>query len=413
MVLPSSGRPSAPVLTRGLLTLDLLVGDTGSKRDMAGTDTLTLSRRRRCSREMVLWALTTVTAVVVVHVRTANLVAALEQSHLVQVLDQYRRGDADAAVATFALWDAKRVDAETRLPIGDDDPWAIAALAMLHVEAALVNDLAARSWPAAPRDTVSPKGSRAVPNVHSRASIVLMQRLGEIARGRQDSRLLEFYRRSAVAGAPNRVSPEDDSLWNGRFHEHWMGPEICCGGISFSTSTAGESGRIESSHGRFVRSHAFEAEKAFRDVLSQQPTFAEARLRLGRLLYFLDRAEDSERELVRALKDARAANDVFSGYLAALFLGQLHEDRGRTKQAAESYETGIAIFPSGQSAYLSLGRLLIASGDADKGWRTARSALAGQPGSNTTFDPWYVYPAGSIVWEYARQVQELRVMVRQ
>lgn len=57
---------------------------------------------------------------------------------------EYRLGDADRAVDMFKNWDARRVGREARLPSGQDDAWSMAALALLHHEAAVAEG--SRAW---------------------------------------------------------------------------------------------------------------------------------------------------------------------------------------------------------------------------------------------------------------------------
>jgi tetratricopeptide (TPR) repeat protein len=302
---------------------------------MVGVDESLRLLRRRCvawtCAASVVCALEALTGAVAARQdHTAIRGTKPEQSAFLDLLHQYRHGDADAAVARFAPWDIKRVEAEARLPNGQDDPWQLAALAMLHTEANLANDLAGQTWPVVPAGIPTAERSGGEPDVHRRLSFAIMQSLTNLAQNGGDERLVDFCRRwTGAAGGSNRSLPDRDPLWDGRFHEHWMGPEVCCGGTGFQVRIVGESARIQTSHGKFVSPHYLDAEKFFRQILSSEPAAAEARLRLGRVLYLLDRAKDAEEEFDRALRDARDGNDVFSGYLAGLFLGRLYEDKGR------------------------------------------------------------------------------------
>jgi hypothetical protein len=113
------------------------------------------------------------------------------------------------------------------------------------------------------------------------------------------------------------------------------------------------------------------------------------------------------------VEDAKTRKDVFSAYLGSLFLGRLHEDQGRPDEAAKVYEQASARLPEAQAAYLSLGRLQIASGDR-QGWATVRRALAPtSPPSGRPTDPWYAYHPEQTPWDHDRRLLELRAMVRQ
>jgi len=54
-----------------------------------------------------------------------------------ELIDEYRRSDATAAVAEFARWPQTRIGDELRTPKDDADPWLRAASAALALEADL------------------------------------------------------------------------------------------------------------------------------------------------------------------------------------------------------------------------------------------------------------------------------------
>jgi tetratricopeptide (TPR) repeat protein len=207
---------------------------------------------------------------------------------------------------------------------------------------------------------------------------------------------------------------EDNRLLilRGRYHEYWMGPEICCGGnLGFQPRLRGDSPRRETSHGRFDLYQAGRAEADFRDYLRIDPTHTETRLRLGRVLYLLDRVEEARQAFEVVLRSAQ--RDSFSAYLSALFLGQLREDQGRSSAAADLYRQAIAILPSGQAASLSLGRLALSSGQMSEGWGVIRGSLTSmQRSDNQSVDPWYAYGFDRQPWQRDRLLRELRAMTR-
>lgn len=162
-----------------------------------------------------------------------------------------------------------------------------------------------------------------------------------------------------------------------------MGPEVDGPPVAFSVARRGEFGRgprIATSHGRFHPFRASDAMNRFRRVLEQEPRRAEARLRLGRVLYLLDRTDEARPELERALADARETDNVFSGYLAALFLGQLHEDADRVAEATDQYETALSIYPDGGTARLALGGSVPSSGGNSRP-RSVSWSMQSSPGS--------------------------------
>ena len=112
---------------------------------------------------------------------------------------------------------------------------------------------------------------------------------------------------------------------------------------------------------RSERSELETAERLLRQALTQDPTFAEARLRLGRVLARLGRHADAAAEL-RQLSD-----DDFdqpeNRYFAALFLGAEEEALGRRSEARTAYAHAGDLFPQAQSPQLALSHLARDGGD--------------------------------------------------
>ena len=84
--------------------------------------------------------------------------------------------------------------------------------------------------------------------------------------------------------------------------------------------------------------------------LDREPMFVEARIRYGRILTLLDRADDAVKELRRA---AAGAGDPLLDYFAQLFLARRRKPRtGGMMPAAR--ERAAALAPEAQSPRLSL-----------------------------------------------------------
>lgn len=143
---------------------------------------------------------------------------------------------------------------------------------------------------------------------------------------------------------------------------------------------------IGTSHGRFGP-EAFEAVGVLRKLVGDFPTLAEARLRLGRVLWQLDRWTDAEAEFQRLLAYTEPAVSQWT-YLAGLFYGQLLEERGRHTEAKAAYERADAVF-SGQSARLRLYRLSVHIGEP------LPASFVSSLGSEEGLDPWSSYFAGT------------------
>lgn len=145
------------------------------------------------------------------------------------------------------------------------------------------------------------------------------------------------------------------------------------------------------------------AENAYRQLLTDQPAFARARVRLGRLLWTLGRSGPAVVELERARTDALEPSQQ---YLAAMFLGGLHDEKGEHDAARTAYEQALAIVPGSQAATVALGHLDVMAGRPDRAQARAHAFLSLPPAA----DPWWTYENGGIQWE---AVYWLRRTVRQ
>ena len=153
--------------------------------------------------------------------------------------------------------------------------------------------------------------------------------------------------------------------------------------------------------------HAFPGLHGFRTTLGYVPTdrigaerpqrlgakpssvLREARLCLGRVLTLSYRDADAQAQLGRAAAKAPDDAEPTTGYLAALFLGQLHEEAGRSDAAVSSYQLAISRNPTTVVGRLALGQLLIRSGRPDEGWDLVRQAVASSESRAIPLDPYY------------------------
>ncbi len=135
-----------------------------------------------------------------------------------------------------------------------------------------------------------------------------------------------------------------------------------------------------------VRSHLRDAEGYFRKALSANAQFAEARLRLGRVLGLLQRHEEAAAELTQAMSGLREPRLV---YYAQMFLGREHQALGHRDAAREWYERAAATFPEVQSPLLALSQLALQSNDRD-GSMQAVGRLTRLPADEAD-DPWPGY----------------------
>jgi tetratricopeptide (TPR) repeat protein len=100
-----------------------------------------------------------------------------------------------------------------------------------------------------------------------------------------------------------------------------------------------------------------EAAQAYERAIALQPTHADARVNLGRLLHEAGHLSEAESQY-------RAALDAAENPYAAYNLGLLLEDRGETIEAIRVYERAVAADPGFADAHYNLARLCESTGDA-------------------------------------------------
>jgi tetratricopeptide (TPR) repeat protein len=137
------------------------------------------------------------------------------------------------------------------------------------------------------------------------------------------------------------------------------------------------------------------AEVHYRRALTLDPGFAEARMRLGYVLFRLGRADEASRELQRAVEDAR---EPYVSYLGTLFLGAVRAHAGRLTEAIETYRKAREIGPACQVSAVALSHALFLTGD-----RSAAAAVAREASMTPADceDPWWSYDYGQ-----ARKIDE-------
>jgi tetratricopeptide (TPR) repeat protein len=159
------------------------------------------------------------------------------------------------------------------------------------------------------------------------------------------------------------------------------------------------------SSGRDSSVQLFEAEQKYRAALKADVTLVEARVRLGSVLAAKGQLDAARRELERARQEAPPGP---LAYLAALFLGRVHERAGRFQEASDSYQAAIREYPSSQTSYLALASVIEEQGETSRAWQTVRTMLQ----QREQEDPWWGYWYAQY-WQINNRVMKLRAMVRQ
>jgi len=146
-----------------------------------------------------------------------------------------------------------------------------------------------------------------------------------------------------------------------------------------------------------ARSELREAEKLLRRAVASRPSFDEARIRLGHVLYRLGRNEQAARELEQArsrLASAGGKGEADGGlllYYAEMFLGAASEALGRYDAAKASYGRAAALYPQAPSPRLAQSQLALRSQDRTRALAAMKVALRPAAGLENAADPWWRY----------------------
>lgn len=133
-----------------------------------------------------------------------------------------------------------------------------------------------------------------------------------------------------------------------------------------------------------------EAEKLFAQAIAVDPKYAEARVRLARLLERRGLHDEAASQIEQALA-ATPAGAV--AYFAHIVAGRVELARGHAADALGHYRAALAIFPDAQSALLGASQAAVMSSDVP-----GALALAQKLGDRTAkydADPWWNYNLGA------------------
>ena len=360
----------------------------------------------------------------------AGLITAFRRGDAVNALAEFTTWDATRVAREYEAWDSQRIAGQRFLPAGTDTP-DTATLVLLHTLAAMQSGEFRASSLA--------RGGTS----HYQSALRLMKTLvpaqhlsrTDPARGKwaTDPELHRFCRdwytiatalwlsarqcfqaaRTAQEGLTRLGTEADLLLAAGSVAESQMGPFE--DGTQLEPSCAEAWGPSQFTRRGLLLIHTRSRETA-QDFLERAVLFdsslAEAHLRLGRVYFWADRQADAQRELERAVTSMNEAEHAFVGYLAALFLGQLHEEAHRIDEARTAYEQAITFNRGGSAAHIALGHLLLRSGADEEGWARVRAALD-SPHQNglAEIDPWVDYRNGQS-WLTLRRVEALAAWVQ-
>jgi len=133
-----------------------------------------------------------------------------------------------------------------------------------------------------------------------------------------------------------------------------------------------------------------EAETLFRHAIEVDPAYAEARVRLARLLERRGQHDAAVEQLELALA---AKPDRATEYYAHLVAGRVAQARGRLSESLEHYVAASTLFPDAQSALLGASQAAAMTGDVQAALSSVHRLSVRSEASDG--DPWWIYQIGA------------------
>jgi tetratricopeptide (TPR) repeat protein len=337
-----------------------------------------------------------------------------ESATFTQLFNEYRHGDAMSAVTAFSRWKEPRVRAEARLPPDVNDAPSLAALALFHTEAGMGRRTFGKFAEGAPNImNLGNWGLEDVFEVHAYTSYRLIDDLIRQAKSEHDNGLLSFCKSWYIVAVSYclrwNLACMEGLIEKGEYHFGHDDPEFL-----LLLGSVREPQVMTRSRTQYIHMDVMldqEAKWAFRRALKLDPAMPEARLRLGHMLHIMENDPDAQGELEHALRDATATHHLFATHLAALFLGELHDDAGREEAALTYYQMAVESYRA-HTASVALGQALARAGHTDEAWDVGRLMFGREgPGVEPLLDPWSIYLAAQS-WQSASRIRSMRQVVR-
>ena len=217
--------------------------------------------------------------------------------------------------------------------------------------------------------------------VRPRASDDEEVRAWYVATGRLMRRMYSFAYSTPHLARASQVFPDDASIQflSGCLHEALVSARV----QSFYRSASSQMGAAPSRERELAA-----AENLFTRAVEIAPDFAEARLRLGRVLDLRGDHSQAAAELQRVLESTPEAP---LRYLGALFLGDAEQALGHRDAADDAYHQARAIYPRAQSVHLALSQLARRRGDRATALAAAERLFALPSDERSWRDPWWEY----------------------
>ncbi len=313
-----------------------------------------------------------------------------------ELFDEYRRGDAAAAATDFGQWPDKRVRDEAVLPPGVNDNATLLALAMFHTEAGIATEeFGALAGGLRSAVGLGYWGLEKAYEAHSYLAYKLVEDLEKRAERDKDAELHRFTLSWYIVAMSfchrwGRFPCAQSLLEKGERHFNESAEFRLVKG---STMQNTRMTRVKANYIRYktLQARAQLPRWEFKQALKIDPSLVEARVRLAHTTHVYLNYPEAQAEIEQALAEARAARNMFCTYIAAMVLGELHEDAGRLHEAAMAYQIAVDAQPA-HIASVALGQALVRLGRRDEGLDVGRRMFGFEgPGVDPIPDPYAMY----------------------
>lgn len=324
----------------------------------------------------------------------------------VELVQRYARSERRAAVAALGSWDGDNLEqvlrtvtqwarARERCPTCPD-PFAelpLRAAALLHADRDEVDRPPSQDVEK-PRACASPHTAIVVQYAHGLSAVPSTREFGRrlfLAMGQRAQ--WDFCLDQALTWAAEArrhfESDADLLLLQGAVNEE---SATLFDTPNLQDASMKRASRDAALHALSVRSEWLkDARDAYVRCLEADPTRAETRVRLGRVLWRLGEGEAARQALEGALS---RTGDRALLYLAHLFLGRVHEDAGRLEPARAAYREAASLDPDAQAAAVALSHVLLLRGEPESSRQVLRTAL-GKAGRRPERDAYWNYLASN------------------
>ncbi len=210
----------------------------------------------------------------------------------------------------------------------------------------------------------------------------------------QSHRLLAYAQENIKEAL--KLFPADEKIlfYAGALHEIWALP------TSQDTLLPPE---LSVSYGS-AKSELKQARKFYRKTIEANPYFADAHMRLGRVMLLLG---DVDQAYVELHKAAAMIEDPQISYYNSLYLGRALERLSLFDEARQLYEQAAALYPAAQSPLLARSHLARSNDDIEGAIAAMRRLFELPLGNAREDDPWWIYDLAH-VRDAEKHVEEMQ-----